>query len=70
MTNFQTPSRGWGKQKAKLKSIYPSLVDADFTYEYGQKERMMDHLQNKIGTTRSGLIELITEKKSMKKYYK
>jgi hypothetical protein len=70
MYNLQTPSRGWVKQKAKLKSIFPNLVDADFVYEYGQKEAMMNHLQSKIGTTRSGLVELITDKKTMKKFYK
>jgi hypothetical protein len=70
MTNLQTPSRGWGKQKAKLKSLYPSLLEADFLYEYGQKEVMMNNLQHKIGTTRSGLMEMLTEMKVKKKYYK
>ncbi len=70
MTNLQTPSRAWGKQRAKLKSLYPELQDADFTYEYGQKETMMQKLQGKIGKTRSELEELITESKAMKKYYK
>jgi hypothetical protein len=70
MTNLQTPSRGWGKQKAKLKSLYPSLLETDFLYEYGQKEVMMDNLQQKIGTTRSGLMEMLTEMKVKKKYYK
>jgi hypothetical protein len=70
MTNLQTPSRSWGKTKAKLKSMYPALLEADFFYEYGQKEAMMDNLQHKIGTTRSGLIELTTEMKIKKKYYK
>jgi hypothetical protein len=70
MTNLQTPSRGWGKQKAKLKSLYPALIETDFLYEYGQKEVMMDNLQRKIGTTRSGLMELFTEMKPQKKYYR
>lgn len=70
MTNLQTPSRGWGKQKAKLKSMYPALLEADFLYEYGEKEAMLDNLQQKIGKTRSDLIELITEMKTKKKFYR
>jgi hypothetical protein len=70
MNNLQTPSRGWGKQKAKLKALYPCLLEADFLYEYGHKEEMMENLQRKIGTTRSGLIEIISETKAFKKYYK
>jgi hypothetical protein len=70
MINLQTPSRGWGKQKAKLKSLYPVLIEADFVYEYGMKEAMMDNLQFKIGITRSNLVELITEMKVKKRYYK
>jgi hypothetical protein len=70
MTNLQTPSRGWFKQKAKLRALYPSLLEADFLYEYGQKEMMMDNLQRKIGTTRSGLMEMLTEMKIKKRYYK
>ena len=70
MMNLQTPTRGWGKQKAMLKSMFPALVETDFVYEYGQKEAMMDNLQRKIGTSRSGLMELITDVKKNKKYYK
>jgi hypothetical protein len=70
MTNLQTPSRGWAKQKTKLMSIYPDLLETDFLYEYGQKEAMLNNLQYKIGKTRSDLNELITETKASKKYYK
>lgn len=70
MTNLQTPSRAWGKQKANLKAMFPELQDNDFLYEYGGKEAMMNRLQNKIGKTRSELNELITEMKSKKKYYR
>lgn len=70
MTNLQTPSRAWGKQKANLKAMFPELEDNDFLYEYGGKEAMMNRLQNKIGKTRSELNELITEMKSKKKYYR
>lgn len=69
MTNLQTPSRTWGKQKAKLKLMFPELQDADFLYEYGRKEGMLNNLQRKIGKTRSELNELITETKGKKKYY-
>lgn len=70
MTNLQTPTRSWGKQKAKLKSMYPALRETDFVYEYGQKEVMMENLQRKIGTTRSGLLEMMTEMKTKKRYFK
>jgi hypothetical protein len=58
--NLQTPTRDWGKKKSMLKSMFPALVETDFVYDYGQKEAMMDNLQRKIGTSRSGLMELIT----------
>jgi hypothetical protein len=70
MTNLQTPSRAWGKQRASLKAMFPDLHDKDFLYEYGGKEEMMNKLQIKIGKTRSELMELITETKASKKYYK
>lgn len=70
MTNLQTPGRAWGKQRTKLKLMFPQLEDNDFVYEYGQKESMMTELQRKIGKTRSELNELITETKGKKKYYK
>lgn len=70
MTNLQTPSRSWGKQRASLKAMFPDLQDNDFLYEYGGKEAMMDKLQMKIGKTRSELMELITVTKGKNKYYK
>lgn len=70
MTNLQTPSRNWGKQKSKLKSMFSNLVDTDFVYEYGEKELMMERLQAKIGKSRSELMELITEVKGKKKFYR
>jgi hypothetical protein len=70
MTNLQTPSRAWGKQKTKLKLMFPNLEDNDFVYEYGQKEAMLAGLQQKTGKTRSELNELITETKGKKAYYK
>jgi len=70
MTNLQTPSRTWGKQKANLKAMFPDLQENDFLYDYGGKEAMMNKLQTKIGKTRSELNELLTEKKGKNKYYK
>ena len=68
MTNLQTPSRYWGKQKAKLKMMFSHLEDSDFVYEYGNKETMMLNLQLKIGKTRSELNELILDSKEKKNY--
>jgi hypothetical protein len=70
MTNVQTPSRAWKKQKANLKAMFPELQESDFLYEYGEKEAMMDKLQRKIGKTRSELNDLISETSGKKKYYK
>lgn len=50
--------------------MYPALRETDFVYEYGQKEVMMENLQRKIGTTRSGLLEMMTEMKTKKRYFK
>jgi phage-related protein len=69
MTNLQTPSRSWGKQKAKLKILFSHLQESDFVYEYGKKETMMANLQLKTGKTMSELNELITDSKKHKKSY-
>lgn len=61
MTNLQTPSRYWNKQKAKLKGMFSQLEDSDFNYDYGNKDAMLTKLQFKIGKTRSELNELITD---------
>jgi hypothetical protein len=70
MTNLQTPSRHWSKQKAKLKILFSHLQESDFVYEYGEKETMMTNLQLKTGKTRSELNEIITDTKKEKKAYK
>ena len=59
MNSLQTSSRGWVKQKSKLKILFPELLECDFEYEYGKKEEMMYNLQRKIGVTRPDLNELI-----------
>jgi hypothetical protein len=70
MINLQTPSRYWGKQKTKLKTMFPNLEDSDFEYAYGDKEAMLTRLQFKIGKTRSELNELITDLGKKQKYQK
>lgn len=70
MTNLQTPSRYWNKQKAKLKTMFSQLEDSDFNYEYGNKEAMLTHLQFKIGKTRSELSEIILELDKKSKPFK
>lgn len=72
MNNPQTPSGDWRAKKVKMKLMFPELVDADFRYDYGMKEVMLNHLQEKLGKSRSELNELIsdcTTKKSQLKYY-
>jgi hypothetical protein len=70
MTSLQMPKRYWGKQKAQLKAMFPQLEDSDFNFEYGDKEKMMENLQMKIGKTRSDLNGLIIDLRSRKKIYK
>jgi hypothetical protein len=70
MTNMQTPSLQWRKQKAKLKMMFPQLEDSDFVYDYGNKEAMMTHLQSKLGKSRSDLNELLIDLRKKKYVYK
>ena len=72
MTNPQTPSGHWRRQKAKLKLMFPQLTDNDFKYDYGMKDVMIKNLQKKLEKSPSELNELLSvfaEKKSQLKYY-
>ena len=72
MNNPQIASGLWRKQKARLKLMFSTLTDNDFKYEYGMKEVMMTHLQEKVGKSRSEINEVMTncdDKKSQLKYY-
>lgn len=56
----ETPERHWRTQKAKLKLMFPHLLDEDFHYDYGEKDLMMDNLQAKLQKSREELNLLLT----------
>lgn len=59
MSNSQTPDQIWRRQKAKLKLMFPHLLDTDFKYDYGMKEVMMTSLQAKLVKSREELYTLL-----------
>ncbi len=50
--------RSWREQKVMLKQRFSILLDLDFEYEEGQREKMLDSLSVKLEKTRAEL-ELI-----------
>ncbi|WP_026952471.1 hypothetical protein [Algoriphagus mannitolivorans] len=53
--------RSWREQKAMLKQRFSILMDGDFDYAEGQKEKMMDRLSVKLNKTRHELDLLFAE---------
>ncbi len=45
----------WTTLKAKLKSKFPTLLDADLQYDEGKQNVMFDKLQVKLGKTKAEL---------------
>ncbi|KYG74592.1 hypothetical protein MB14_05125 [Roseivirga ehrenbergii] len=54
-------TRSWREQRVMLKSRFSVLSDADFEFEDGQKESMMEKLSVKLKKTRSELELLFAE---------
>ncbi|KOF01916.1 hypothetical protein OB69_14335 [Roseivirga seohaensis subsp. aquiponti] len=54
-------TRSWREQRVMLKNRFSVLNDADFEFEEGQKESMMDKLSVKLKKTRSELELLFAE---------
>lgn len=50
--------RSWREQKVMLKRRFSILLDLDFEYQEGQREKMMENLSVKLEKTRPEL-ELI-----------
>jgi hypothetical protein len=50
--------RSWREQKVMLKRRFSILLDLDFEYKEGQREKMMENLSKKLEKTRPEL-ELI-----------
>lgn len=69
MTSTTTPSNSglgkgnWSEQKTQLKAKFPTLTDADLTYEAGKMDAMFTKLEKKTGKTKEELT-LMLEKKS------
>jgi hypothetical protein len=55
----KTPDENWRMQVAKMKLMYPFLVEEDFLYDYGMRDVMMDKLQAKLGKTREELNQVL-----------
>ncbi len=53
----------WTEQKAQLKAKFPTLTDADLTYENGKMDVMFTNLGKKLGKTKDEISKVI-EKKS------
>jgi hypothetical protein len=46
------PISNWEEQKAKLKSKFTILTDADLDYEHEKRNEMFDKIQAKLGKTK------------------
>jgi hypothetical protein len=55
MNDIRNPEQLWTFQKAKLSLLFPHLHEADFYYDYGKKDVMLDLLQKKLGKSREEL---------------
>ena len=53
--------RSWREQKAMLKQRFTFLLDADYEYPEGQREKMMKKLSVKLNKTREELELLFAE---------
>ena len=54
-------TRSWREQKVMLKRRFSSLLDLDFEYKEGERERMMERLALKLEKTRTELDVIFAE---------
>lgn len=47
----------WNEVKGKVKQEYGVLTDNDLAYEEGQEDELVGRLQEKLGKTRSDIID-------------
>ncbi|MCB9045663.1 MAG: CsbD family protein [Chitinophagales bacterium] len=47
----------WKEMKGKIKQEYGMLTDNDLAYEEGKEDELLGRLQDKLGKTRSDIIE-------------
>jgi hypothetical protein len=57
--NPAPPIGNWNEQKAKLKSKFTILTDADMDYEHEKKNEMYDKIQIKLGKTKEEFAALM-----------
>lgn len=68
MTTTATPVHSglgkgnWTEQKVQLKAKFPTLTDADLTYEAGKMEAMFTKLEKKIGKTKEEISRILEKK--------
>lgn len=53
--------RSWREQKAMLKRRFSILLDLDFEYQEGERERMMERLSLKLEKSREELDLIFAE---------
>jgi uncharacterized protein YjbJ (UPF0337 family) len=58
--NTTTIKGNWKEISGSLKQKYANLTDDDLLYKVGKEEEMMGRLQKKLGTTKEGLRDLIS----------
>ncbi len=59
--NTLTIKGNWNELAGKLKQQYANLTDDDVLLKEGKEEEMMGRLQQKLGTTKEGLRDLISK---------
>ena len=59
--NTLTAKGNWKEISGKLKQKYANLTDDDLLFKEGKDDELMGKLQQKIGTTKEGLRDLIAK---------
>jgi uncharacterized protein YjbJ (UPF0337 family) len=59
--NTTTAKGNWKEISGKLKQKYANLTDDDLLFREGKEDEVMGKIQQKIGTTKEGLRDLIAK---------
>jgi uncharacterized protein YjbJ (UPF0337 family) len=59
--NTLTAKGNWKEISGKLKQKYANLTDDDLLFREGKEDEVMGKIQQKIGTTKEGLRDLIAK---------
>ena len=59
--NTTTAKDNWKEISGKLKQKYANLTDDDLLFKEGKEDEVMGKIQQKIGTTKEGLRDLIAK---------